>query len=93
MGLCITDSLADLDKGSLSDVFFLAGDLFVVDVDDSTVGFKLAGDEEVHLTDCVTVLDSVDWSSGQSPAEGSFARQADGSFVTALADTRGQPNE
>lgn len=65
-------------------------------VDDASSGFKLAGDEELHVYFAAdhAVVDAVDWASGDSPAGGSFARSPDrtGAFATTTTPTKGVAN-
>lgn len=62
---------------------------------DATVGFRLAGDEELWIfraSDGV-VVDGFDWDQGASPPGGSVARRGDiGAFETVLDHTRGRAN-
>lgn len=72
------------------------GAYYAQDVDDATSGFKLAGDEELHVYFAAdhAVVDAVDWASGDSPAGGSFARSPDrtGAFATTTTPTKGVAN-
>jgi hypothetical protein len=77
---------------------------FVQDVDAAGVGFALGaaealslwqdtdGDQKASAGD--TLVDMVDWNTGDSPAGGSFARTPDitGAFATVTTPTRGGPN-
>lgn len=73
-----------------------AGAFVVVEVDDAGVGFKLGSDEELHLyaRENGAEIDAVDWDEGDSPAGGSFARNADGQgeFRSVTPDSRGRTN-
>ena len=72
------------------------GAYYAQDVDDASSGFKLAGDEELHVYFAADhdVVDAVDWASGDSPAGGSFARSPDrtGAFATTTTPTKGVAN-
>lgn len=65
---------------------------FAQDIDDTTAGFKLAGDEEVWVFQISDhrASDSVDWDAGDSPANGSFARLPD---ITGLFSRTNQPTK
>lgn len=92
-GLYLTDNLDEPQQGALPAVSVGAGELYVVEIDDTTLGFKLGSDEEVHLVNSNgDVIDGVDWDEGDSPAGGSFARGDDGNFSSTTPDTRGADN-
>lgn len=63
-------TLAQLPAGTVIE----AAGYLVLDIDDTTFGFKLGGREEFALygQDGQTLIDSVDWAEGQSPEGGSF---------------------
>jgi hypothetical protein len=92
----IVDDRKDLDRARPVGATILGpGERHVRVLTDSTVGFRLAGDEEVwlfRLSDGA-LIDGVDWAQGASPPGGSLARRGDtGAFVTVSEDTRGRPN-
>lgn len=93
-GLTITDDLTVTDKGALPDVSVDVGAFVVIEIDDDTVGFKLADDEELAVFDGAALIDSVDWDAGDSVAGGSVARHVDGTgdFKAEDQDTRGESN-
>jgi hypothetical protein len=71
------------------------GERYVRVISDATVGFRLAGDEEVWIYRAGdgALVDGVDWNQGASTPGGSLARQDDvGAFRTVAKDTRGQTN-
>jgi len=71
------------------------GERHVQYVSDPVDGFQLAGDEALWLyrADGATV-DTVDWSEGDSPRGGSYARLPDatGAFARVSHDSQGEPN-
>ena len=74
-----------------------AGAYFAQDVDGTVVPFKLGSDEElwVFRASDNAVSDTVDWAEGDSPMDGSYARNPDifGAFATSTTPTRGAPNQ
>lgn len=91
-----------IDSGALSAcapfpaMTLAPGAYFVQDVDDAGAGFKLGGDEELHIYRIAdhAESDSVDWAEGDSPTGQSFRRIPDitGDFVTG-AQTKGAANQ
>lgn len=90
---CITDTPDDFTTCKPFAATSLApSGRFAQDIDDTTVGFKLGGDEEVwvfRISDH-RVSDSVDWDDGDAPANGSYARLPD---ITGLFSTTNQPTK
>jgi hypothetical protein len=81
----------------LAAVTLAPGERHVQECSDAANGFKLGSDEELWIyraSDQMT-SDAVDWSEGQSPVGGSFARIPDttGVFTTVTPDTQGMPND
>lgn len=71
------------------------GAYYVQDIDDTTSGFKLGGDEEVWIYRASdhALSDGIDWAEGAGPAGMSYARVPDktGSFATG-AQSKGVAN-
>jgi hypothetical protein len=92
----VVDARDDLDRARpLGAVTLAPGERHVRVLTDATVGFRLAGDEElwVYRAGDGALVDGVDWRQGASPPGGSFAREGDvGAFVTVTTDTRGHAN-
>lgn len=92
----VVDARGDLDRArSLGGAVLGPGERHVRVLSDATVGFRLAGDEElwIYRAGDGALVDGIDWRQGASPPGGSLARQADtGAFVTVTSDTRGYPN-
>src|SRR5690606_6203418 len=83
LGLALSDDdavdAATLAARALPDVVMGPGELVVVDVDSAGFAFRFGGDEAAFvMTLGGTVVDSLDWNEGDSPAGGSFARVPDG---------------
>jgi hypothetical protein len=107
--LNISDEQVDLDHFVVVDerdalerarplgaVVLAPGERYVRVLSDATVGFRLAGDEElwIYRESDGALIDGLDWSQGESPPGGSLARRGDvGPFVTVASDSRGRPNE
>ena len=92
----VVDTRGDLDRARPLGAATLApGDRHVRILTEATVGFRLAGDEEIWVYRVAngTLVDGIDWSQGASPPGGSLARPGDrGAFVTVAVDTRGRAN-
>lgn len=92
----VVDARGDLERARpLGAVTLGPGERHVRVLSDATVGFRLAGDEElwVYRASDGALVDGIDWRQGASPPGGSLARQADtGAFVTVTSDTRGHAN-
>ena len=73
------------------------GEYLLVEFDkDAWPGFALGGEEEFGVwTPEGTLVDSADWSTGFSGAEGTYARLPDvfGSFMPGVTPTPGAPND
>jgi len=92
----VVDVAGDFAKAKPFPAMTLApGAYFVMDVDDTTVGFKLGSDEEVWIYRASdhALSDGVDWDQGAAPAGTSYARSPDttGAFVTG-APSKGAAN-
>lgn len=72
------------------------GGYATVDLDGVVVPFKLSADEEVwvYRASDHALSDGVDWTDGDSPDNGSYARVPDtfAPFVTSMHPTKGAPN-
>lgn len=92
----VVDARDDLDRARpLGAVKLAPGERYVRILTDATVGFRLAGDEElwIYRSSDGALVDGVDWDQGASPPGGSLARRGDtGPFVTVAVDTRGRAN-
>jgi hypothetical protein len=92
----VVDKRDDLDRARpLGAVTLGPGERYVRILTDATVGFRLAGDEElwIYRSGDDTVVDGHDWDQGASPPGGSMARRHDlGTFITVAPDTRGRAN-
>lgn len=92
----IVDKRDDLERARpLGAVTLGPGERHVRILSDATVGFRLAGDEEIwiHRAEDGALADGHDWAQGASPPGGSLARRHDvGTFVTVAPDTRGHAN-
>lgn len=92
----VVDAHDDLDRARpLGAVKLAPGERYIRVLTDATVGFRLAGDEELWIYRAAdgALVDGVDWDQGASPPGGSFARRGDtGMFVTVARDTRGRAN-
>lgn len=95
-GCTFSDDAATPNKGTIAaGTTIAAGARLVIEVSDEAVGFKLGGDEELHLhAPDGALIDSADWDEGESPAGGSFARLPDGTgdFIATASATRGEAN-
>ncbi len=96
-GAYITDLISNPTKAQLpAGTIVAAGGYLVLDIDDTTFGFKLGSDEEfaIFAQDGQTLIDSVDWAEGQSPSGGSYGRvpNATGEFATITTPTPGSAN-
>lgn len=94
---CYADVADDFTKCKAFPAMSLApGARYAQDIDDTTSGFKLGGDEEVWVYRIADqrVSDSVDWAEGDSPANESYARIPDttGSFARTNQVTKGAAN-
>ena len=72
-----------------------AGGFALLVVSDEALGFKLGSAEGFSLSDPTGALvDSTLWTEGQSPAEGAWARDPDGTgpFRSFALSTLGAPN-
>lgn len=83
----VTDVAGDLAKAKPFPAMMLApGAYYVMNLDDTTVGFKLGSDEEVwvYRASDQALSDGVDWPEGAAPAGMRYARSPDttGAFVT-----------
>jgi hypothetical protein len=79
----------------LGAIMLAPGERHVRVLTDATVGFRLAGDEELWIfrADDGALIDGYDWSQGASPPGGSLARRSDvGAFGTVRVHTRGHVN-
>ncbi len=95
-GCTYTDDMTDPAKAVFAaGTIIKAGERLSFDASDETAGFKLGGDEELHLFDPAgQSIDSVDWDEGNSPEGGSFARLPDGTgaFAATSVATRDTQN-
>lgn len=93
----VVDERGALERARpLGAVVLSPGERYVRVLSDATVGFRLAGDEElwIYRASDGALIDGVDWSQGESPPGGSLARRGDvGPFVTVARDSRGRANE
>lgn len=94
-GLFLTDDPTILDKAPMPTGMIWPGAFIQLEISDATTGFKLGSDEEFHVVaPSGTVIDSIDWDEGASPAGGSYGRIPDGTgdFVTLPTASPGAPN-
>jgi hypothetical protein len=91
----LSDDLSEPQKASLQGLSIESGAFLWIEISDATLGFKLAKDEALYLSNQAGVLvDFVDWDEFDSPVDQSYARQPNGSgnFETSSA-TPGESNE
>lgn len=92
----VVDNRSDMDRARPLGASELGpGERYVRVLNDATVGFRLAGDEElwVFRVGDGALVDGIDWAQGASPPGGSLARRGDtGRFETVYEHTRGRAN-
>jgi hypothetical protein len=92
----VVDDRSNLERARpLGATVLDSGERYVRVLTDSTVGFRLAGDEELWIFRASdgALIDGYDWSQGASPPGGSLARRGDvGAFGTVRVHTRGHAN-
>jgi hypothetical protein len=92
----VVDDRKRMDRARpLGAIILAPGERHVRVLTDATVGFRLAGDEELWIfrAEDGALIDGYDWSQGASPPGGSLSRRSDiGAFETVRVHTRGHAN-